>query len=130
MLESILEQRDVQMQLLALVMVMIGNLGMYFAWKRYGSENDKITRDGILKKIFVGFAGWVALLFQFTYITPINWDTIGHLYIIFIGFEWGIGAEIIGGAYIQQIIEKWHGKRKVEPDVEVKKEDGKNEKSV
>lgn len=109
---EILEQRDVLMQLLAFVFVVIGTFTLYVVWKGYGTKT-KITLMGVVKKLLIAVAAWVALLIEFQMLTWWDWNTVSHIVVIIVAFKQGLIAEYVGGALIQQSIEKTINKRKV-----------------
>lgn len=127
---EILEQRDVLMQLLAFVFVVIGTFTLYVVWKGYGTKT-KITLMGVVKKLLIAVAAWVALLIEFQALTWWDWNTVSHIVVIIVAFKQGLIAEYVGGALIQQSIEKTINKRKVveAPKAEEAKKDVADPKS-
>lgn len=96
---SLLSERDIQMQLWILLWVMVGNFATYLAWKKYGSKTIP-TWQGIVKKAFIGFIAWGLFLVAYAGI-----ENMGHVQVIIPALSFGISAEVIIGAFIQQKLE-------------------------
>jgi hypothetical protein len=113
---EILADKAVQMQLLALLFIIIGVLVAYILWKELGKpEPEHPTAKGLLKKLCIGIFAWVGYIYT---VGPAI-AGIGHEVLIFIAFSIGLNAELIGGGYIQQWIEKKVDKFRASPKEEV-----------
>jgi len=124
-LTQLFGQRDIQMQLWCLFWILIGDFAVYVAWKKLGSETPTITFAGAFKKLVIGLLCWGIFLSTMQGIS-----NMGHLQVIIPALTYGVSAEVIAGAFLQQKIEASIAKEtaSVAEDTKDKPEEKKDDK--
>lgn len=104
---ELLAQRDIQMQLFALFWILVGTFATWYAWKKTGSPTPDITLAGFVKKLFIGIFAWGLFIIAYP-----NIPSMAHIDVIAPAITWGLSAEVIVGAYVQQKLENYVKNRK------------------
>jgi hypothetical protein len=99
---DIVLDKELSMIVWALFLILVGDIVIYWLWKKRGSENPDITTKGIAKKLGWGILAWLAVLSVYN----IDFATANYKELILPMITVGISSEVVGGAFIQQYIEE------------------------